>query len=497
MSPTAPARPELFGRVDAATVGQVIERATSPGFETWWSRVASSGFCAAPVHLAGHDRDGRRVSVLGRCKNRRAAVCPSCSDLYAGDTWQLVHTGITPHCTGAAPGPNELDSLHGTDELAGHPMVFATLTAPSFGAVHTTHRGAAGRCHPTQPYRRCPHDRPAWCTTVHALDDRRLGEPLCPDCYDYPAHMLFSWHAPALWHRFTITLRRLVRRRLREQGEDAGGVRVAYVKVVELQRRGVPHFHTVVRLDAAATPPDRPPRRPDTAITATDLAVLVRRAVAAVHLDVPGVGGEVVGLRFGEQIDVQPVHPDNRIAEPTKDDAPPTRTARRVAAYLAKYVTKSVAEFGLSTRRLSVQAIDRLEVREHVRAILHTIAALAEHAGCAAMIRWLHTLGYRGHITTKTRCYSTTMGALRARREAWRQAMHDNRAAEAGHDTSRTPTPVRDRSGWVFTGSGHTNDGERLLAISAAARARENRDTARTAWAEKDNDECGDWAGAA
>ena len=28
-----------------------------------------------------------------RCGNRRAAICPSCSDLYAADTWQLVHAG--------------------------------------------------------------------------------------------------------------------------------------------------------------------------------------------------------------------------------------------------------------------------------------------------------------------------------------------------------------------------------------------------------------------
>lgn len=156
---------------------------------------------------------------------------------------------------------------------------------------------------------------------------------------------------------------------------------------------------------------------------------------------------------------------------------------------------------------MSVEAIDRLEIREHVRAILHTVADLAEHPGYAGMIRWLHTLGYRGHITTKTRRYSTTMDALRARREAWRQAMH-NRATDAGHDTSRTltpgtragkpdPPPARDRSGWVFTGSGHANGGERLLAISAAGRARESRDSARAALAENENDEWDDWAGAA
>lgn len=33
----------------------------------------------------------------------------------------------------------------------------------------------------------------------------------CPDCYDYTAHIAFNWHAPELWRRFTITLRRNLR----------------------------------------------------------------------------------------------------------------------------------------------------------------------------------------------------------------------------------------------------------------------------------------------
>lgn len=502
--PPGPVGP--VGHVDSATVAQVIERAASPGFESWWGRVAASGFCAAPVHLAGHDPSGAPVRVLGRCKNRRAAVCPSCSELYAGDTWHLVHAGITHHSHshsadadgGGADGPHV---------SAGHPMAFATLTAPGFGTVHTRPRepeSSTRGCHPTREFRRCPHGRPAWCTALHAVDDPRLGEPLCPDCYDYAGHVLFSWHAPGLWHRFTITLRRLVRRRLRDLGEDPAAARVAYVKVVELQRRGVPHFHAVIRLDAAETAgaegTSQRPRPPQTDLTAAELVALVQHAVTVVHLDVPGTGGEVRTLRFGSQIDVQPVHPDTPTPTPNTDSMPVPRTARRVAGYLAKYVTKSVAEFGLSTRRLSVQAIERLEVREHVRAILRTIAELAELPGRSGMVRWLHTLGYRGHITTKTRRYSTTMGALRARREAWRHARgnttpaHTMSPARGSNGTAIDPArgeglDAQDVSGWVFTGSGHRSDGERLLAISAAARARENREAARAALADQQPDD--------
>ena len=95
--------------------------------------------------------------------------------------------------------------------------------------------------------------------------------------------------------------------------------------------------------------------------------------------------------------------------------------ARRVAGYLAKYVTKSVAEFGLSPARMSAEAIEALELRDHVLAILTTLVGLASTGGqYAPMLWWLHTLGYRGHITTKSRRFSVTMAALRARREAWR-----------------------------------------------------------------------------
>ncbi|WP_425294256.1 replication initiator [Mycobacterium attenuatum] len=75
-------------------IDQAIRRASSPGHESWWQRCAAVGFCANPVQASACDPDlGRRVAVMIRCGNRRAAICPSCSDLYAADTWQLVHAG--------------------------------------------------------------------------------------------------------------------------------------------------------------------------------------------------------------------------------------------------------------------------------------------------------------------------------------------------------------------------------------------------------------------
>lgn len=390
------------------------------GYEAWWSRVEHAGFRSSPVELRGRSTDGKPITILARCKNCRASVCPSCSALYSGDTWQLVHQGI-------AADESE-------DE---RPLVFATLTAPGFGAVHSSSR-TGGPCRPERSGT-CAHGRSLRCGAVHQAGDPRLGEPLCAECYDYIGHVLFTWHAPQLWHRFTVALRRSV-------SSVAPDAEVSYVKVVELQRRGVPHFHAVIRLDDSAP-----------GLAAAELAALVHRSASSVRLDVPGFGGELVTLRFGHQTDVQPLRFDRG-----EDDD------RRVASYLAKYVTKSVAEFGLRPRRISPRAVSRLDVRPHVREILRTVLMLADSPGPPEMVKWLHTLGYRGHITTKIRAYSTTMGELRAHRAEWR-------TMNAGGDGE----PAASEASWRFIQVGHRNEGERLLALTADAAARTSRLAAR------------------
>ncbi|MGV7451303.1 replication initiator, partial [Mycobacterium kansasii] len=67
--------------------------------------------------------------------------------------------------------------------------------------------------------------------------------------YDYIGHVLFTWNMPELWRRFTITLRRTLRRELRALGADPDAVQVSFIKVVELQARLVPHIHALIRLD--------------------------------------------------------------------------------------------------------------------------------------------------------------------------------------------------------------------------------------------------------
>src|SRR6266702_121900 len=95
---------------------------------------------------------------------------------------------------------------------------------------------------------------PAWrrqaCWHKHDEGDARLGEPICPGCYDTKAQALWNALAPELWRRTTIALRRVLARELGLTSEEfARRVRVAYVKVAEYQARGAVHFHAVFRLD--------------------------------------------------------------------------------------------------------------------------------------------------------------------------------------------------------------------------------------------------------
>ena len=444
----------------------------------------------------------------GRAATTAAPLCAHhAQTCYARDTWQLVHAG-------AAGGHHDIPV-----EVAARPQVFATLTAPSYGAVHN----ASTPCHTrngASSATRCLHGNQLRCNIIHNIGDPMVGQPLCRDCYDYPGHVLFTWHLPELWRRFTIALRRAVSTQLKVIGVKPDAVRVSFVKVVELQARAIPHIHALIRLDpppadttksgdhdrqGPAAPWGGGQPRPvadqhtswSSPITAADLAALIQRAARHVGIDVAADGGSGQGavrtLRFGTQIDTQPLAPETITAanDPATDTARTTvsrLSPRRVAAYLAKYVTKSLHEFGITARRLSAEAIADLGVSEHVRAILATIVELAEHTdsvgpSLAGIGRWLHTLGYRGHITTKSRHYSTTMGVLRAARATWTRdqiAKHserqeDTRSAQLANDATRATggryEPLdTDQVLWEFDHAGHTSAGDRVLVISAALR---------------------------
>jgi hypothetical protein len=450
------------------TVEEIVTRAGRRDFDRWAEQVARCGYCSHPVRLRGRvehqSSSGRQVAystdgepdrvLLIRCGNRRAAVCPSCSYEYAGDMWQLLYAGAA----GGRKGVPE--------SIRSHPLVFATLTAPGFGPVHTTRTdrsGGSARCRPARGTpRKCRHGRPTWCTAIHAEDDPRLGQPICPDCYDYPAHIAFNWHAPELWRRFTIAVRRALAHQTGLTAAEFGRrCRVSFVKVAEFQRRGVVHFHALIRLDG----PGEDYQPPQISVDAAGLADAIRQAAAHVRLTVETPGLALV-LRFGEQIDIQTVN-----SGPTGELTP-----EHAARYIAKYATKSAEHFGLGHHRITPEALPLLDVTDHVNHLVRVAWQLGEHPAYQGVRRWVHMIGFRGHFASKSRRYSTTLGAIRGERRAYRQQQAAEHARELLDDDT-----ILVVSHWEFTGLGYLTTGDTTLALSAAARAREQRQAARDA----------------
>src|SRR6516165_6020204 len=260
---------------------ELLDRAARDDYQQWLSTALAAGGCVRPIRLRGTVRDidattGEILKDLDTddlpdkaiylpCGDRRASVCPPCAETYRADTYQLIRAGL-------AGGKGLPESV------AIHPCVFATFTAPSFGPVHTrveTPGGRVARCRPRRKASFCPHGRKISCGQRHKDDDGCLGKPLCPDCYDYNAAVVWNAHAPELWRRTVIGIRRRLGKLAKSRGTR---VKLSYAKVAEFQRRGLIHFHAIFRLDGFdPVHPDRTvPPHPD--FTADVLAEVIRQA---------------------------------------------------------------------------------------------------------------------------------------------------------------------------------------------------------------------------
>ncbi|HEX5878844.1 MAG TPA: replication initiator [Actinomycetota bacterium] len=127
--------PILVGELLPGVLQEVIDRA-GLGYDRWAEQVAATGYCHHPVRLRGTVEhadaatgDIRTVystdrepdaTLLKACGNRRASVCPSCSATYQADQFQLLAAGLR----GGKGVP---------ETVTGHPRLFVTFTAPSFG----------------------------------------------------------------------------------------------------------------------------------------------------------------------------------------------------------------------------------------------------------------------------------------------------------------------------------------------------------------------------
>ena len=146
-----------------------------------------------------------------------------------------------------------------------------------------------------------------------------------------------------------------------------------------------------------------------------------------------------------------------------------------VASYLAKYATKSTEPVGVPPGRITAENVSAYADLGHppgrlIRACLQVGAH--NHEDFQALRRWAHMLGFRGHFATKSRRYSTTMRALRRARRDWHRRQHP----DAHLDRDQT---VVTETTLEWAGRGWRTTGDALLALSAAARAREHRRIAR------------------
>jgi hypothetical protein len=425
--------------LDPATVHGLVARASDPKRERWLDQVRRTGACRHPVRLRGVVRRGDRLvystagepdgALMVRCGNRREACCPSCAHEYRGDMWQLVYAGLA----GGRKGVPE--------SVAEHPQVFATLTAPSFGPVHT----------------RRDDGRVCRCGRRHDAEDPELGEAIDPGTYDYEGAVLWNWHAPGLWNRFTVELVRVLAARagLSERAWRQVA-RVAYAKVAEFQARGLVHFHVIVRLDGAE---DRA-TTPGVAVSADELADAIRQAAARSSLIGDGGGGETVELRFGEQLHTH-VLASGR-------DGDEGLCAEQVAAYVAKYSCKASHE-QISGRGVEPDGWRARGVPEQLVRMAYGVLRLSERAGLRRLAGWMHMLGFRGHFVTKSRGYSTTLGELRSARAAYRANENHDAVVDEGDSTVVL-------SSWEYLGSGYLNPGDVLLAAGVEASLRAARE---------------------
>jgi hypothetical protein len=277
------------------------------------------------------------------------------------------------------------------------------------------------------------------CTVRHGEDDRAVGEPLCPECFDYRGAVLWNAHVPRLWAR---TAHRLYRETARSGGLSATQLRsvarLSYIKVVEFQARGLVHLHVVLRADGGAGPTEPPPPWIDAAV----LSDAIAKVVADVGVPVPRLEGTALRrARWGAQHDVRVL-----VADEEADST-------AIAAYVAKYATKTADGTPWLAHRIQTRAyIEHLTLRPHIVAMVKTAWTLGGRRELAALrLRdHAHTLGYTGQFSSKSVRFSTTFGALRRARSDY---IHDESAVDFDYDGE-----------WRYAGRGYSNPEADTLA---------------------------------
>ena len=154
-----------------------------------------------------------------------------------------------------------------------------------------------------------------------------------------------------------------------------------------------------------------------------------------------------------------------------------------MAGYVAKYATKGTEALGVTLdHRVGEVELEGLDVPAHVAELVRAAWELGARPSLARLrLRaWAHMLGFGGHFSSKSRRYSTTLGALRWARVAYAiRRRRGNRLPLDAWGRPEDDQAVIVVAFWCYIGSGYQTTGEAWLAASAAARAREARRVAR------------------
>ncbi len=431
------------------------------------------GWCSHPIRLIGAVASVDRTTgeilrtystnnepdgvLLKACGTRRATRCPSCAATYASDARMLVRAGM-------AGGKGVPESV------SQHPMVFATFTAPSFGAVHGTRSGDRTPCHPGASKQRCVHDKSLTCWKRHRIDESVLGDPLCPDCYDYERSVLWNATCPELWRRTTIYVRRELARLCDMNVKELDrSVRLSFAKVAEFQRRGVVHMHAILRVD----PRDDEDSVPHS-IDAQTLTLAIRTAASKVTAPLPRgfSGAPLASAGWGRQLDVRVINAREVDGDASGSDES-RRSSRAVANYVAKYATKPTDDLGELDRRLtSLDDLDARNVSAHFRRLVTTAWRLGALSHLTRLRTWAHSLGFGGHWLTKSRRYSVTFKSLRTERQAWQ--------VQRQHGTAPNEQSIN-IGVWKWIGAGWRDKGDVWLASQGQREKAQSRTEAREA----------------
>lgn len=428
---------QLGAQIDREVVNSIARRAK---------------WCAQPIFLidskkvqsnADPDTYGK-FFILG-CNNRRISACEPCSQRYKRDVQELTRAGMR----GGKGVP---------EHVATHPMIFGTLTAPSFGTVHraTYDEDPKSSCHP-QKSPPCWHGTKTSCMSRHGQDDLEVGTPLCYDCYDYHGAVLWNAIFGELWRLFLIQFERQL---AKEANITVSAlkevVEVNFVKVAEFQRRGNVHPHAIFRLDAAGDLEAPPPPE----FTAEMMCSAFIKASSTVSIT-REIAGSSRTFTWGDQRDIKVLNPED---------------IEKVSNYLAKYATKSACDTAAFDKAFrSEHAIEASTAPEHIKIMARTAWRLDEEAKNLKTRRWAHDLGHRGHFISKSKNYSVNFSDIR-------QARTDYARAEAENGGIETPNNFDPEAKYRFVKQGWKNTGVEYFVARGWSEICENKRRAHEAF---------------